>query len=233
MHPELRFSKRSAARFAISLGQVSALILSLVGTASLPTSSVAANLIVNGGFESPGGGFATLYTGSTALAPWEISGSVELIPNGVGPTSWPAHEGDYSLDLAGTSNGTIQQSFATVPGKQYTLTFQYGNNWGGIGSTGVVRVIGSSPIYGNFITHGGSTSTDMQWTPYEATFVANSTITSLSFEDLSLSVFYGIALDAIAVTPVVVPEPVGLSLVCIAGAAFCRFSTRFAKSTRT
>jgi hypothetical protein len=40
----------------------------------------------------------------------------------------------------------------------------------------------------------------MFWTPYGATFVADSTTTTLRFTDTSSTVFYGLALDAVTVT---------------------------------
>ena len=58
-----------------------------------------------------------------ALGPWRITaGSVNV------QTYWPATEGMQTLDLNGVSPGTIEQSFATVPGQIYQLLFDFANN---------------------------------------------------------------------------------------------------------
>lgn len=168
---------------------------------NITTTGSNVNLIVNGGFETPviSQSFETYYAGSTQLAPWSIlSGSVDLVTNG-GEFGWPNYEGNNGLDLAGVSHGVIQQSFTTVPGKQYTLSFHYANNWGDTEASGAVDVIGSSSLYSATLQHAGSTKTDMFWTPYGATFVADSTTTTLRFTDTSSTVFYGLALDAVSV----------------------------------
>lgn len=71
----------------------------------------ATNLIGNGGFESPIGerGFGV----GSGLTPWEIiAGSVELIRE-----TWPPYEGAQSVDLAGSTNSVIEQTFGTLAGR--------------------------------------------------------------------------------------------------------------------
>lgn len=154
-------------------------------------------MIINGGFETPvvSTAWATYYAGSAALAPWEIlSGSIDVV------TIWEQYEGNNSLDLAGDSEGTIQQSFTTVPGKQYTLSFHYANNSGRTTpASATVNVIGSSSLYSDMFFHAASTGENMLWTPYTSTFVADSATTTLRFTDHTFSA-YGIVLDAISVT---------------------------------
>ncbi len=84
-------------------------------------------LLPDGGFETSRAlarnQARTLLAGDPALAPWRITaGSVNV------QTYWPAAEGMQTLDLNGVSPGTIEQSFATIPGQVYQLLFDYANN---------------------------------------------------------------------------------------------------------
>jgi choice-of-anchor C domain-containing protein len=163
---------------------------------NITTTGSSANLIVNGGFETPviGQSFNTYYAGSTQLAPWEIlSGSVDIVR-----TFWPANEGQNSLDLGGYSSGTLEQSFATVPGREYTLSFQYGNHPLNTNASGRINVIGTTTLLDSVLNHSSSTYPNMAWTPYTTTFIADSTTTTLRFTDLTNSSI-GFALDAVSV----------------------------------
>ncbi len=91
------------------------------------TLRVATNVVVNGGFETPvvvpPDGFTTL-TGA-ALPGWDIGGEVQV----VNETYWNAAVDGQSLDLGGEfATGAISQTFATVIGQDYDVTFQYSAN---------------------------------------------------------------------------------------------------------
>jgi hypothetical protein len=61
-----------------------------------------------------------LAPGSTAIAPWVVTaGDVE----GIGQYYWSPAAGLCSLSLNGDASGTIAQSFATVPGTNYAVSF--------------------------------------------------------------------------------------------------------------
>jgi choice-of-anchor C domain-containing protein len=163
---------------------------------NITTTGSSVNLIANGGFETPviGPTWQTFHAGSTELAPWDIlSGSVDIVR-----TFWPSNEGQNSLDLGGESSGTIQQSFATVPGREYTLSFQYGNHPSGAAASGRVNVIGTATLLNTVLNHSGSSYPNMQWTPYMSTFIADSTTTTLRFIDLTNSSI-GFTLDTVLV----------------------------------
>jgi choice-of-anchor C domain-containing protein len=174
-----------------------------------------AGLIVNGGFENsipraPSDSFVTLFAvNSTSMAPWVIqSGSVDVVNTGF----WPAYEGQQSLDLNGLSPATIVQTFTTTPGTTYTLTFEYGNNPDASpAATAAVSVIdsGGGTLLSQDITHSGSTSTNINYTPFSESFVADTTVTTLQFAGTN-SGPYGIVLDAVSVNPTAVPEPSSL-----------------------
>ena len=81
-----------------------------------PAPSAHANLIVDGGFETPvvgKGNLVELPTLSPQLNPWVIvAGTVDVVDKGF----WPSFEGDQSLDNNGSSAGTIVQQFKTTVG---------------------------------------------------------------------------------------------------------------------
>ena len=78
--------------------------------------------VVNGSFELPGVSNFTIYTDPGDIPGWNItSGSVEIdrLP-------WPAAVGLQSMDLAGSSPGSIEQSISGFnPGATYALTWQF------------------------------------------------------------------------------------------------------------
>src|ERR1039457_4437791 len=82
-----------------------------------PPPAAGANLIQNGSF-TPGADAAdviTLSSGSTAITDWTVTaGSVDDIR----PTYWQSPDGGHTLDMSGTSAGTIDQTFATTAGVQ-------------------------------------------------------------------------------------------------------------------
>lgn len=68
--------------------------------------------------------YRTLATGEV-LDGWLLSnGTADLIRHEAGT----AKEGSQSLDLNGTSAGTIERRFATIPGKFYRLDFDFSGN---------------------------------------------------------------------------------------------------------
>ena len=105
--------------------------------AFLVISPARADLVTNGGFETPiTGNFTDLTAGSQPPGfGWSItSGGVDVVL--AGPSSdfaSAAFEGSQFLDLDGFTPGAIAQSFATIPGNNYLLSFAYANNPDGTG----------------------------------------------------------------------------------------------------
>jgi len=193
-------------------------LASVVLVAALGAVPARAELIVNGGFElpvvPPGTEFVTLSGGD--IPGWTISaGTVDVYRD-----TWPAFQGHQSLDLSGSPGppGTaIFQSFATVPGESYLLSFRYANNTGVSFATGRVEILGmgGNDLINDLLTHAGSTPADMNYLLYSQTFTANSATTTLRFTHLGSSVpdFGGLALDDVrAASTGVVPEPSSLTL---------------------
>ena len=95
--------------------------------------------IANASFEAcptcvnPGGGFTAIPTSSTAMTGWTVvSGDLDWAWPYTGATGWVSQDGEHSLDLNGTTNGTIQQlGFSLTPGT-YTLNFWMSAAPGGV-----------------------------------------------------------------------------------------------------
>lgn len=193
------------------------LLLGLAAVLGFTTGFVRAELIINGGFESPalppGTGFLTV--GNPGLPGWTIfgpgGGRVDVILN-----YWPPAQGLQSLDLVGdTGFGTgILQTFATTPGEQYLLSFRYANNVDTTFATGRVELLGGTTLLNELVTHAGSTRANMNYLDFEALFTANSPTTTLRFTHVAAGppapAFTGLALDSVSVT--LIPEPGSLAL---------------------
>jgi len=191
--------------------------LSLLAAAALSTSLAQAapvNLIQNGDFE----------TGD--LSAWAASGHVNAATGyggvdyfGAGPFdggalgSWAAafNAGDR------TPNAVISQTFTTIVGQLYELSFDYGVTWGGNQSL-TVSVAGDSHV---------ASTTNTGFDHFSFSFVATSDSTTLSFSDSpnNYTISQDGLIDNVSVTAVAatVPEPaslalVGLALASVAGA---------------
>src|SRR4051812_34862306 len=85
------------------------------------------NLLVNGSFEEgpPIGNWLPLAAGNKNIKGWVVTReSVDLIGN-----YWPAAHGGRSIDLHGSPGyGGISQTFATVAGRSYLVTFSLAGN---------------------------------------------------------------------------------------------------------
>ncbi|MFO1501126.1 MAG: DUF642 domain-containing protein [Verrucomicrobiota bacterium] len=129
----------------------------------------------NGSFES---GFAG----------WASSGSLSL----VSPSSpLTAVDGGKMLifNWGQTSpNGMISQSFATVVGQTYTLAFNYGIIAFNYGEQRLQFIVqGGNVLLSQVLSLSGNGIGAPQWQSRSYTFTANSTVTTLSFRDLSPS----------------------------------------------
>lgn len=212
-------------------------LLFLVGTFVLITvcPAQAANLITNGSFETPTLSSPSQFLDIAAGAQpsgftWDVtSDSVDVVTAGTLFAS-TAFDGAQFLDLDGFAPGAISQSFSTVVGTGYIVSFAYANNPQGPGglpspgcavggpcatipATATAYVLDSGTdtqlIAPLLLTHGSSTVANPDWTSSGAImFIAKGTTTSLSFvSDDPSSSDGGIFLDAVLVETSAVPEP--------------------------
>ena len=164
-----------------------------------PAAHASVDLINNGGFESAGGfsgGFETIGSG---LDGWTIGGTVDLVN-----TYWAPASGSYSLDLNGGGAGSISQSFATVVGQTYNVSFSLAGNPEGGGNKFFYASV-TAPVTFTFDIDG-KTVANMGWVRKSFSFVATSGTSTLSFVGDPYHSYYGAALDDISVIAAV-PEP--------------------------
>ncbi|MEU7094979.1 choice-of-anchor C family protein [Kitasatospora aureofaciens] len=152
----------------------------------------------DGSFESPkapAGNFTEFAAGQN-IGPWRVtSGSVDLIGAGM----WQAAEGDQALDLNGNAAGTIAQTFTTVPGATYSVTYALaGNPDGGVAlRTGRALIDGQDfQDYSFDVT--GRTRAAMGYVGRQFSFVAQNSSTTLAFES-TVGGPYGPVLDNVQV----------------------------------
>lgn len=177
-----------------------------------------ASLITNGSFElscvDPGGNLVTLPGGDVSIAGWAV------LPSGIDYIGgfWQAAGGSRSLDLDGSpgTSGGIQQTFATVPGAQYTVSFDLAGNPVTGPTLKSLRVIadGQSAVFTFDVT--GRSRMAMGWTRTTWSFTADNLSATLQFMSLT-GTGSGPALDNVSVSgqpvqtqPVCTPPPAGL-----------------------
>jgi choice-of-anchor C domain-containing protein len=199
---------------------------------ALASISAKANLITNGSFEqgpNPGS-FTNLALGSTAITGWTVSlGNIDYVGS-----LWAAADGSRSLDLEGSAGtcdlvtpncpGGIAQSFSTVAGQQYMVTFDLAGNLFALPVIKTVHVsaAGQSQNFSFNIT--GHSALSMGWVLDTWTFTASGSTTTLEFDTAdNPPTGWGPALDNVSVDVVAagVPEPssfllLGVGLIALA-----------------
>jgi hypothetical protein len=181
----------------------------------------------NGSFESPGLGNATrtdITTPSAAPTGWTAGGNLgneALFYESTGVfAGFAAKDGNNAIGFGGngTTGATISQTFDTVTGERYTVTFfttaqQLGS---GAQSYRAEALFGSTgSILGS---DSGAIPAENLWAGHSFSFIATGTSSTLRFTDTSngaAAVGINWALDAIAVNGVIssVPEPASMALI--------------------
>ena len=183
-----------------------------LGIAAMASFSGTAHALpfINGSFESgPAnpGNFATLPGDSTAIDGWVVEGdSVDFIGD-----YWKHHDGNRSIDLAGSGIGGIAQTFDTLAGQLYRVTFYIARNPdnGQNPRTGFASILGgpNTPLSFN---NTSTTRDAMGWQKRTFTFTGTGSNT-LRFGSDGSSLgngsgpFFGLALDNVSFAAV--PEP--------------------------
>ncbi|MFI6210066.1 choice-of-anchor C family protein [Streptomyces sp. NPDC051041] len=155
----------------------------------------------NGGFEfptAPANSYLIVPAGSS-LGPWQVTaGAVDLVDDGF----WQAAEGQQSVDLntRGDGPGTVAQTFTTIPGDPYTVTYSLAGNPDGPPAvkTGQALVDGEAVQDFSFDITGKS-RTDMGYETRKFAFVAKNPTTTLSFASTTSSLRFGPVIDNVQV----------------------------------
>ena len=216
--------------FALSLSGVAACAL-------LSTSTVQAQLIINGGFEVPDTAeILTVNAGGTEIAPWVIGFVSVDVLDGTNPFAMgAAYEGNQFLDLDGTPGpGSLMQSFATVPGLLYDLSFAYSHNYSnGTQGVGQVRVFDTTGDRLTFqpLVHNTGGPGNLDWRVANYSFTATQTSSTLEFQSLSGGGFGGLMLDGVQVNAVPEPTTALFGFALVGALAGCR-QRRAARSAK-
>jgi len=174
-----------------------------------PRAQSPAGLIRNGSFEEGPGArtYLNLPGGSTALPGWVVTGEgIDL----VGPGYWRSSEGRYAVDLDGSARsritpphvrGGIAQTFVTLAGRRYRVTFDLAGNPNRGPTLKPVRVSAAGQSADFAFDATGKTGQVMGWVPREWVFTAAADSTTLAFTSLTQSpqTGYGAAIDRVAV----------------------------------
>lgn len=183
----------------------------------------------NGSFESPVITYpAYQVTSDTVwtLSSAQIMSSASLTIYGGGGLTTTDQGTQFAVLNSNGSAGSISQTFDTIIGGQYSVSFAqnqfYTNNGSSPPQPTSVNLTATAPGYsGNFVynrgTLPGSFVTDALWDHHSFTFTATGTSSTLSFIGNSTSgANYGQAIDNVIVAfippPVPAPEPASIAL---------------------
>ena len=183
-------------------------------------SSAGAAPFQNGSFELPapgaGLGSTTYFFGSEVPFPvtgWTLgAGAVSWVGTG-----WQSEEGSSSIGLSFSSflsaAGSLSQTFDTVAGTLYEVTFALAGNpnaaAAAVDPIKDLRVSAAGISEDFTFDVSGKNTTNMGWTDFSFPFLATADLTTLSFTSLENNAF-GPAIDNVRVN--VVPEPATLLL---------------------
>ena len=200
------------------------IIFAALGTAQEAT---ATNLLVNGGFETDvqvGPNFATfnIPAGSSTITGWNVvQGNVDLttaVNYGPGINTLDLASVN-DVDLIGDTNalphgfGGLSQSFATVAGQTYQLTFDYSHNNGTFSSNGYAADVtvadANAPANTVLSTEVSQAFNQNGWVAFSQNFTANSDLTLLEFIDTQGASNAGVYLDDVSVEAVTAPVLTG------------------------
>ena len=120
------------------------------------------------------------YSTGQSFGAWKVdAGNVEVSTSHF---AFPENTSN-SVDLNGSTSGTISQVLKTVPGKTYTLRFQLSGNWtDGKGKLGLELKAGPLGKRLSIDRPAGWSKSNMKWKEVAYEFVAVSTSSRLSFK---------------------------------------------------
>src|ERR1700743_3434179 len=161
--------------------------LLLIASLGVVQNPAAANLLTNGDFESPNLGSSGFQFDTTSIPGWTVTNTVDLTTSGC---CFAAYSGKQDVDLVGSrGNGGLTQTFTTIVGQQYEITFAYAHTYGAsvfpggptiTSASASISVSGAASRLSDSVTdntvYNGVSPT---WHIYTGFFSADSTSTTL------------------------------------------------------
>lgn len=136
-----------------------------------------------GGKRAPCTNVFNIPVGSTMIPGWVVSaGNIDW--EGDPLCGWVPSQGNFSLDLVGIAAGGIggiQQTFDTVPGVTYKVSFDLAGNYGGLPVVKPLTVTVAGVTQTCTFDTTGRSAFNMGWTKKHFRFVAGSTSTTINF----------------------------------------------------
>lgn len=165
------------------------------------------NLIKDGSFESVALSNKVAKSLSS-LAGWQVGANQVEVRNNIVGT---AYDGNNFVELDVKKNSWISQSFATVIGQTYEVSFFYSPRVGVTANSNEIlaSVSGDSLL----VSGSGVGNAGNLWAEYSFLFTADESSETLTFSAEGLSDSRGGSLDAVSVTAV--PEPASWSIVLV------------------
>ncbi|MBI4910252.1 MAG: DUF642 domain-containing protein [Acidobacteria bacterium] len=187
-----------------------------------------ANPFTNGSFEDPiiqgGPDFATVPTGWVKFDPSGIGLFMQL-DSSFGIPFVPANgHQSFGFGANGTTTGSLSQTFDTIAGERYLVTFQYLIQQGPEREALRLQFFNGPTSLGSLAISGFTNNT---WSTASHSFTAQSATTTLTFSDQTGNLLPPVggntnwALDAVTVTQI--PEPSNAVLLGLFGLACWTF----------
>ena len=127
------------------------------------------------------GAYTTYKRGSAAIPGWVVTkATIDLIG-----TYWLAPGRRRSIDLDGTPGfGAVAQTFATIPGKRYVVSFLLSGNSDGAPTVKSMRVSAAAASADFRFDSAAGSAQHGNWLPKTMSFVATHPATTLQFRSL-------------------------------------------------
>jgi choice-of-anchor C domain-containing protein len=98
----------------------------------------------------------------------------------IGPM-WQATDGTGSVDMNGFEPGSVSQDIATIPGMEYTVSFDLAGNPGNPQGVKTLEVSAAGAVANYSFSTVGKSAANMGWTPETFSFTASGATTTLKF----------------------------------------------------
>lgn len=176
-----------------------AAVIGLAISAAGPAAGADAKPFSDGSFETPVVASFTFqrFPAGAHLGPWTVTrGDVDLSGEGF----WQTADGNQSLDLDGSVQGTVEQTFATVPLFAYEVSFALAGNPVAAPTVKTGQAVVNGRVAQNFsFDTTGKTEANMGYVRREFTFLATSDETTLAFSSTTVPSGYGPVIDDVEV----------------------------------